>query len=106
MGESLTSFAKEEIGKIHGYSTEYNKLTGKDHTLALLELMAEHTPEIKERYNAGDEHYLIETADVIVMALEIIQESGKSVDEILSRCYARFHKKLPRLIGELKSEKT
>lgn len=96
--KSLTNFARSELGTIHGYSTRYNKLLNKNHSLALLELMAEHIDEIRQRYDKGDKHYLIEAGDLLILCLELIKESKSSPDVILSRCYGRYHKKLPGLI--------
>ena len=52
--KSLTNFAKKELDAIHGYSTRYNKLLNKNHSLALLELMVEHVDEIRQRHSKGD----------------------------------------------------
>ncbi len=97
-GKSLTNFARKELKAIHGYSTRYNKLLKKNHSLALLELMVEHVDEIRQRHSRGDKHYLIETGDLLILCLELIKESKSCPDVILSRCYGRYHKKLPGLI--------
>lgn len=100
--KSLTNFARKELDTIHGYSTRYNKLLNKNHSLALLELMAEHVKEIRQRYSKGDKHYLIETGDLLILCLELIKESNTCPDVILSRCYGRYHNKLPKLIKGLR----
>ena len=99
---SLTESAKKELKTIHGYSREHNKLLGRDHSLALLDLMDEHLDEIRELHARRDKHYLIETGDLIIMGLGLIKQAKCSPDAVLSKCYGRFHKKLPRLIKDLK----
>ena len=79
----------------------YNKLLNKNHSLVLLELMAEHVDEIRQRHSKGDKHYLIETGDLLILCLELIKESKSCPDVILSRCYGRYHKKLLRLTKAL-----
>lgn len=96
--KSLTNFAKKELESIHNYSSRYNKLLRKNHSLALLELMAEHVDEIRQRHGKGDKHYLIETGDLLILCFELIKEAKSRPDVILSRCYGRYHKKLPGLI--------
>jgi putative component of toxin-antitoxin plasmid stabilization module len=96
--KSLTNFARKELDAIHGYSTRYNKLLNKNHSLVLLELMAEHVDEIRQRHGKGDKHYLIETGDLLILCLELIKEAKCCPDVILSKCYGRYHKKLPMLI--------
>lgn len=102
MQSSLTNFAKKELKAIHGYSRQHNKLLNRDHSRALLEMMKEHVTEIKWRYGRRDKHYLIETGDLIIICLNLIKQAKCSPDTILNKCYGRFHKKLPRLIADLK----
>ncbi|HAZ10794.1 MAG TPA: hypothetical protein DCY56_06795 [Candidatus Omnitrophica bacterium] len=102
--KTLTNFAKMEINTIHGYSTCYNKLLNKNHSLALLELMAEHVDEIRQRHSKGDKHYLIETGDLLILCFELIKESKSCPDVILFRCYGRYHKKLPELIKKVSGD--
>jgi len=103
--KSLTLFAKKELETIHDYSAHYNKLLRKNHSQVLLDLMVEHIDEIRQRHGNSDKHYLIETGDLLILCLELIKESKSCPDDILSRCYDRYHKKLPRLIEEVKIKK-
>lgn len=100
---SLTAFAQSELKVIHGYSRQHNRLSKRDHSLALLEMMKEHVVEIKWRYGRKDKHYLIETGGLIIICLNLIKQAKCSPDVILNKCYGRFHKKLPRLIADLKA---
>lgn len=100
--KSLTGFAKKELNTIHGYSRRHNKLLNRNHSRALLDMMKEHVTEIKWRYSRSDKHYLVETGDLLIICLGLIRQARRSPDVILDRCYGRFHKKLPRLIADLK----
>lgn len=102
MKKSLTDYAYKELQVIHGYSRQLNRLLKKDHARELLAMMKDHIAEISERYGKRDRHYLIETADLIVLSLELIKQAKQSPDEVLFKAYPRFHKKLPRLIVEQK----
>ena len=99
----MTDYSKNELQAIHSSSRRLNRLVKKDHEQALLKMMQEHIKEIKARHAKGDEHYLIETGDLIVLCLELIKEAKASVDETLFKCYPRFHNKLQQLIKEEKS---
>lgn len=100
---SLTAFAKSELKVIHGYSEKLNSLSRREHSHALLRMMKEHVVEIKWRYGRKDKHYLVETGDLIIICLNLIKQAKCSPDAILNKCYGRFHKKLPRLIADLKA---
>lgn len=100
MKNSLTHYSKKELQTIHDYSKRLNRLLNKDHAQALLAMMEEHVDEIKELRDKKDEHYLIETGDLIVLCLELIKEAKQSPDAVLCKCYPRFHKKLSQLIKD------
>ena len=102
MKKSLTNYNKKELQVIHSRSKRLNRMLKKDLPQALLEMMKEHVDEIKKRYNKKDKHYLIETGDLIVLSLELIKEAKQSPDEVLFKCYPRFHKKLLQLIKDQK----
>ncbi|MEI7998729.1 MAG: hypothetical protein WCH62_04410 [Candidatus Omnitrophota bacterium] len=98
MKKSLTSYADIEIKAIHAKSRRLNRFLKNDHSYVLLDMIEKHIEEIKDRYSKADKHYLIETGDLIVLCLELINEAKQSSDEVLSKCYPRFHKKLDYLI--------
>jgi hypothetical protein len=58
--------------------------------------------EIKELHGKKNKHYIIETGDLIVLCLELIKEARRSPDDVLFKCYPRFHKKLLPLIRDHK----
>jgi len=103
--KSLTAHAKSQIKTIHNFSKRYNKLLEKNHRKVLLTLIKDHAEEISQLHKAKDPHYIIETGDMLILCLELIKEGGYSINGILSKCYNRYHKKLPKLIEEAKSRK-
>ena len=66
----------------------------------ILNMMKEHVDEIDERYNNQDEHWAIETADLIVLSYELLLMENKVIDYVFSRCLPRFDIKLNRLLED------
>ena len=60
--------------------------------------MEEHIQQIEERYNNQDEHWAIETADLIVLCYELLLMENKDIDDVFSRCLPRFDIKLKGLL--------
>ncbi|MBF0571539.1 MAG: hypothetical protein HQL12_06655 [Candidatus Omnitrophica bacterium] len=77
-------------------------MLNKNHAHALLDMMKTHVEEIKELYDNKDKHYLVETGDLIVLSMELIKQAKQSPDDVLFKCYPRFHKKLLQLIKDQK----
>jgi NTP pyrophosphatase (non-canonical NTP hydrolase) len=100
--KSLTKFALRELDDIFRYSKRLNKFSEKKHAQELLEIMAEHIQEIRERYQEKDAHYLTETGDLLILCFSLLKEAKISLDAILNKCYKRYRKKLPQLIKEIK----
>jgi len=73
-----------------------NKINKND-TRKILDMMTEHIAEIDERYTNKDEHWAIETADLIVLCYELLIMENKDIEEIFDRCLPRFDVKLKRL---------
>ena len=63
----------------------------------ILEKMREHIEEIEERYNNEDEHWAIETADLIVLFYELLIMENKDIDNIFDDCLPIFDYKLKSL---------
>ena len=91
----------ERIKAIHKLSQVYNKKIGKNHKERLIELMQEHTDEIKTLFKNKNKHYLTETGDLIVLCLELLIENEKSVEKVMAKCFQRYEKKLPNLIAKI-----
>jgi hypothetical protein len=97
MRRSLTAYAKDNIKEIHKMSAKCNG-SGCDHTGKLIALAHEHACEIKELYERGDAHFIIETGDLLMLCLEMLAEHGKDPDNIMDICYRRYRDKLAGLI--------
>jgi len=77
--------------------TELSSKINKNDNHKILEMMKEHIDEIEERYNNKDEHWAVETADLIVLCYELLLSENKDIDDIFKKCLPRFDVKLKRL---------
>ena len=85
---------KDKIREIASLSSRINKNDNRK----ILEMMNAHVDEIEERYNHQDEHWAIETADLIVLCYELLLLENKDIDDVFSRCLPRFDVKLKGLL--------
>jgi len=77
--------------------TELSNKINKNDNCKILEMMKEHVEEIEELYNNNDEHWTIETADLIVLCYELLLLEHMDIDDVFARCLPRFDVKLNRL---------
>jgi len=77
--------------------TELSNKINKNDNRKILEMMKEHVEEIEELYTNKDEHWAIETADLIVLCYELLLLENKDIDDVFNRCLPRFDIKLKRL---------
>lgn len=84
---------KNKLREITNLSNKINKNDKKK----ILEFIKEHVKEIEELYNENNEHWAIETADLIVLCYELLILENKDIDEVFNRCLPRFDKKLKSL---------
>ena len=59
----------------------------------LIDMMKRHTHEIKELYDSKNNHFAVETGDLIILSLQLLMIEGYSIEEIMGKCYDRFDKK-------------
>ena len=78
--------------------TELSNKINKNDKQKILEMIENHVVEIKERYHKKDEHWAIETADLIVLCYELLLLENKEIDDVFNRCLPRFDIKLKRLV--------
>lgn len=90
---TLTDEFRTKLNEI----TELSNKVNKNDNHKILEMMKEHIGEIEERYGNKDEHWAIETADLIVLCYELLLLENKDIDDVFSRCLPRFDVKLKRL---------
>lgn len=82
--------------KLQGITELSNKINKNDNR-KILEMMKEHVEEIEELFNDKNEHWAIETADLIVLCYELLLLENKDIDDVFDRCLPRFDVKLKRL---------
>jgi len=78
--------------------TELSSRINKNDNRKILEMMNAHVEEIKELYNDKNEHWTIETADLIVLCYELLIMENKDIDDVFNRCLPRFDIKLKGLL--------
>ena len=74
-----------------------SKKINKNDNKKTLGLIKEHVEEIGELYNDKNEHWAIETADLIVLCYELLLMENKDIDDVFNMCLPRFDVKLKRL---------
>jgi len=78
--------------------TEISKKINKNDRRKILQMMKDHVIEIGELYNEDNDHWAIETADLIVLCYELLLMENKDIDDVFSRCLPRFDVKLKGLL--------
>jgi len=84
---------KDKLLKI----TELSNKINNNNNHKIIEMMKEHIIEIEERYDNRDDHWVIETADLIILCFELLLLEDKDIDDVFDRCLPRFDVKLRRL---------
>ena len=92
-------FHGDFIEKLEGIVGLSRRVNGED-TWKILTMMHEHIDEIEELYSNNNEHWIVETGDLIILALESLLLENKDVNEMLSKCLPRFEVKLRSLLSE------
>ena len=87
---------KNKILEISELSSRINKNDNNK----ILEMIKDHIQEIEERYNNKDEHWTIETADLIVLCYELLILENYDIDNVFSKCLPRFDVKLRGLLKD------
>jgi len=90
---TLQSEFKKKLIEISNLSDKINK---QDKT-KIIKLIKEHAKEIEELYNKNDEHWTIETADLIILCYEFLILEKKDIDKVFNKCLPRYDVKLKRL---------
>ena len=81
--------------------TELSKKVNKNPRQKILDMMKEHTIEIEDLYNEKNDHWAVETADLIVLCFELLIMENMHIDNVFAECLPRFDKKLAKLAGEV-----
>ncbi len=88
---------EKEIQNITQLSSEVNE----NNEQKILAMMKDHVFEIIELYEKRNEHYQIETADLIVLCFELLYTEKADINTIFTKCLPRFFGKL----NEIKNKK-
>ncbi len=88
---------KNKIQQITKLSMKVNS----DDKHKILSMIQDHAEEIQELYNKGNDHWAVETADLIVLCFELLISEHKDIDDVFTRCLPRFDKKLEKLVKEM-----
>lgn len=81
--------------------TRLSSIINKNDNSKILDMIKEHIIEIEELFNHKNEHWSIETADLIILCYELLLLENKNIDEIFNKCLPRFDKKLNRLVKDV-----
>ena len=90
---TLQTEFKEKLKEISKLSDKINKQDKNK----ILHLIKEHIKEIEELYKKSNEHWTIETADLIILCYELLILENKDIDEVFNKCLPRYDIKLKRL---------
>ena len=91
--DTLRSDFKKKLIEISKLSDKINKQDKNK----ILNLIKEHIKEIEELYKKSNEHWTIETADLIILCYELLILENKDIDEVFNKCLPRYDIKLKRL---------
>ena len=84
---------KEKLQNITNLSSRVNS----NDKQKIISMMKEHVDEIEELYSENNNHWAIETADLIVLCYELLISENKDIDNVFTKCLPRFDKKLQHL---------
>jgi hypothetical protein len=79
-----------------------SKKVNKNDNKKILGLIKEHIEEIEDLYKENNEHWTVETADLIVLCYELLILENKDIDEVFNKCLPRFDVKLKKLSDNIK----
>ena len=96
--DTLRSDFKKKLIEISKLSDKINKQDKNK----ILNLIKEHIKEIEELYKKSNEHWTIETADLIILCYELLILENKDIDEVFNKCLPRYDIKLKRLAENVK----
>ena len=83
--------------------TELSNRVNNNDKQKILDMMKEHVQEIQELYSENNDHWAIETADLVVLCYELLIMEDMDIDDVFTKCFPRFDKKLAELAEEGKS---
>ena len=97
IGEVLMKTIHEDFRKRVEDIAHLSELVNPANTQKILEMMREHVDEIAILHAHSNQHWAIETADLIVLCYELLLDGQQNIDDVCTRCLPRFEKKLRHL---------
>ena len=82
-----------ELEKISNLSEKVNT----NNKQKILEMIKAHSEKIPELYFLKDDHWAIETADLIILCFEMLISENKDINFVFEKSIPRFYKKLNEL---------
>ena len=70
--------------------TKLSKKINKNDKQKILQMMKDQVFEIKELYDNNNDHWAIETADLIVLCYEMLLMKSKDIVDVFEQCLPRF----------------
>jgi len=96
---NITKEAIEKINNLNEISFELNN--GKEETMPYtLESIKEHADEINQLFSANNEHWAVETGDLMIHCMKMLLMHGFDLNEMFDKCCKRFENKIYKLIKE------
>jgi hypothetical protein len=92
----MKTISSEFVVKLHEI-TKLSAKINKNDNQKIIDMMVDHIAEINTRYHNQDDHWAIETADLIVLCYELLLLENKDIDNVFNKCLPRFDVKLKRL---------
>jgi hypothetical protein len=81
---------KENLHQI----TKLSSIVNSNDKQKILEMIKDHVEEIQDLYSINNDHWAIETADLIILCYEFLIMENIDIDDIFTQCIPRFYKKL------------
>lgn len=81
--------------------TKQTEKINKNTSQKILEMIQEHVYEIECLYKEYNDHWAIETADLIILCYELLITEDRDIDDVFKRSLQRFDIKLKRLVKDV-----
>jgi hypothetical protein len=96
------NISKEAIEKVKELNELSIKLHGGEKETAdyLLRSIRSHAEEISELFSSGDQHWKVETGDLIVQCMRILSLYGADLNEMFGKGSSRVENKIKELLRE------
>jgi len=95
----ISKEAIEKIKKINELSFKLNN--GKEGTMSYtLESIKDHANEINQLFSENKEHWAVETGDLMIHCMKMLEMYGFDLNEMFDKCCQRFENKINEKLKE------